>query len=232
MGRGSQHPAASYTAQDLIFDPATHTSRLPDGRDVPHVTAVLAAVGISMDFEALAQRGQQLASSIELARARGTAVHADCHAYDDDDLDLWAVHMSVRPYLGAWIQFRSDKRLVPVDRERLLYHPQLVVAGIMDGVFAREDDPDHLVLVDIKTGDPEDSGCHLQTAAYAMMWALIHPDRPIAERWAVWLRPDLVGVPYRIINYTARPDHWLDQSRFEACLTVYREQPDRRARIR
>ena len=212
----------------LIYDPVTHTSRRPDGVEVPHVTAILKAVGVTEDFAAVSAISQRVAESVEAAAARGTAVHADCHAWDDDDLDIAAVDPRILPYVHAWAQFRLDKGIEPVVRERQVYHPVFGFTGILDGIFA--DPYGRRILVDIKTGDPNDAAGHLQTAAYEAAYLAAGDVAPIDERWAVRLAPGL-AVPYRVVNYTARPDAYLDFSRFSACLATYHEQPARRRRI-
>lgn len=219
----------AYTVRDLTFDPEAHVSRLPDGREVPHVTAVLAAVGVSTDFGELQGFSRFLGEKIEHARARGTAVHADCHAFDDDDLVWETVHDDVLPYVDAWREVREAKGLTPLPhgRERIVFEPREFFAGILDGVFLCGG---RRVLGDIKSGDPESAACHLQTAAYEMAWNAAHPDERIDERWAIQLVPG-ARVPYRIKNYSARPDAHLDAGKWRACLCVYREQPARRRKV-
>lgn len=218
---------ARHPASDVRYDPETHTSSLPDGTDVPHVTAILAAVGVSTDFERLSETSPRIAQHVARGRLRGTAVHEACHYYDDNDLDLPSLDPQLVPWLGAWVRVRREKRLHPVRRERHLFHDLHQYAGIEDGVFLCGD---LRVLVDIKTGDPEDAAAHLQTAAYAEADERMHPGERIDQRWAVWLRPTR-RTPYTIINYTARRDALMDFSRFLACLTVYYQQPARRARV-
>ena len=216
------------TVADLVYDAATHTSRLPNGLDVPHVTAVLSAVGVSTNFEDLAQISQRLEDAIRMACARGTAVHADCHAYDDGDLAWETVDGRVRPYVEAWAACREAKGLKPLTRERRIFHPLYLYTGITDGIFRWKRSR---VLIDIKTGDPEDAAAHLQTSAYGAAWDHEHPSEPIDARWAVRLVPGR-RVPFRITNYTAadRYERHLDLPTWLACLTVYRAQPVRRLR--
>ena len=219
------------TAAAIVFDPDTHTSRTPDGRDVPHVTTVLKAVGLTTNYGELGAISARVAENILVARARGDAMHADCHAYDDDDLVWDSVDPMVRPYVAAWATCRENMGLVPVVRERQVYHPLYHYTGIMDGIFARTNMPDDWrVLLDLKSGDPDDAAAHLQTAAYEGAYLAEHPNARIDERWAVWLRPGL-RVPYRTINYTARPEAYLDFRKFTAALTTYNEQPARRRKV-
>lgn len=217
------------------YDPETHTSRHADGTEVPHVTRVLAEVGVATDFEELADGWPRLANAIEHARLRGTAVHADCHAYDDGDLLIETVHADVLPYLEAWMEARKNLKLVPKQRERYLHHPLYDYAGFMDGLFTDGQEGLADILADIKTGDPEHAAAHLQTAAYeaAHTVNVIPTDDDFfgLRRWAIWLRPGR-RVPYTVIDYTreGRP-HWEDFPKFAACLTVYREQAVRRPRL-
>ncbi len=212
----------------LSFDAASHEYRSPDGRIVPSVTQVLEAVGCSTDFEALGRVSPRLAEQIEFKRNLGSIVHIDAHAYDDNDLDWSSVDPRVKPYIDAWKTFRENSGLVPIARERRLFHPVHKYAGTLDGVFeGLVRDRLRRILVDIKLGDPKDAGAHLQTAAYEGAWMVENAGAPIHERWAVQLCPGET-VPYRITNFSDRQDAWQDFQKFQACLTVYREQPARR----
>lgn len=217
------------TGADLSFDAEHHEYRLPSGVRVPSVTEILRATGVSQDFEALAARDVQLGQQIAYARALGTAVHADCHSYDDCALDVSAVNAAVRPFLDAWIAFRENVRLRPVYRERRIYHPDFQYAGTIDGLFQEITGP-RLVLIDIKTGDPEASACRYQTAAYVQ--PLLMELAPLGimqiHRMAVQLCPDR-AVPYRITHYSyaAQRD---DFRKFSAFLTTYHAQYSRRTR--
>jgi hypothetical protein len=214
------------TLDDLVYDPVTHTTRTRTGQDVPHVTTILSETGITTDFAALAQRNARLAQSVSYGRDRGAAVHADCHAYDDDDIVWESVDERILPYVEAWARFRQDVGLKPLigARERQIVHPLFWYTGILDGVFLREQ---ALILADIKTGNPEDAGCKYQTAAYEAAWNTLHPDRTIWERWSVWLRPER-RVPYTVTNYTAQSDAHTHFPKFQAFLITYQCQAKRR----
>jgi hypothetical protein len=218
--------SATATAAALSFDAERHEYRLDDGRVVPSVTQVLHEVGIATDFEEIAAISSRLADAIEYRCALGTAVHADCHAYDDDDIDWARVDERVHPYVDAWATFRSNACLRPVARERRVFLPSLFVAGTLDGVF--ENSRGRLVLVDIKLGDPEDAGAAYQTAAYEAGYMQDHPERPIEERWAVRLQPDR-AIPYSVTNYSGRPQSWRDFQVFQAAVSVYGAQAARRS---
>lgn len=210
------------SSADLHFDPLVHEYRRPDGLRVPSVTEILSAVGVSTDFEALRASSDRIAQAIDLKRDIGTALHADAHAFDDHDLDWSTVDPRVLPYLEAWVTFRANTGLQPTTRERRVYNALHGYAGTLDGIFDKPGGG--RVLVDIKTGDPEDSGCAFQTAAYAAAHQLEHGDEPaITERWGVQLVP-AAAVPYRIHVYTS----WQDWQKFQAFVTTYHCQPARR----
>lgn len=212
------------TGAALAFDPAMHVYTRPDGSRVPSVTQVLRAVGVSVDFEGLKASSSRLAERIDYRRDLGTAVHADAHAFDDGDLVWESVHPDVRPYLDAWLVFRTASGLEPLTRERRVYDPALGVCGTLDGIFRRPETATR-ALIDIKIGDPEDAGARYQLAGYQLLWEREHPDQPIDERWSVQLTPEL-AIPYRITKY---PD-WRDGAVFRALVTTYYAQAARRAK--
>lgn len=217
-------------AEVLRFDPLTHRSTRSDGSEVPHVTAVLAAVGVATDFEDLAALSPRLEARIAERCLLGSVVHADCHALCDGDL-LWeTVDPRSEPYVRAWQTCRENLGLLPVQRERRLFHPLHVYTGIFDGVFTTPGTNNKRILLDLKIGDPNNAAAEFQTAAYEAAWLLEHPNEPINERWAIRLCPEL-AVPYRITNYSARHDAWQDFQKFLAFLTTYNHQAGRRKRI-
>jgi hypothetical protein len=208
------------TAADLHFDVVRHEYSV-FGRRVPGVTEILQAVRVSTDFEELAASSWRRAEAIEAKRELGHALHADAHAFDDDDLVWESVDPRVEPYLRAWQTFRQNSGVRPMTRERRVFHPGLWFAGTLDGIFVTPSGT--RVLIDIKTGDPDDSGCQFQTAAYAAAYQVDHPDEPIQARWGVQLMPD------RIIPYDIRPyADWRDWQKFQAFVTTYSEQAARR----
>jgi hypothetical protein len=213
------------TGADLIFYDVEHEywtpPGRPDGRRVWNVTTILKATGMTVDFDALERR---FPGTVEHRRQLGSAVHKDAHADDDGDLEWATVHELVVPYVRAWRVCRTDKGLVPVTRERRVFHAKRNYCGTLDGVFRVP--AGHLVLIDLKIGDPAAAAAHIQTAAYEAAYRAEFPDEePIRERWSVQLAPEL-KTPYRICAYTNHRDYDL----FEACLAVFREQPAQRRR--
>lgn len=222
-----------YTASDILYDPVAHRSVDPDGIDVPHVTHLLGEVGLSTDFEELRLTSRRLAAAIDYKCQLGSTLHADSHAYDDDDLDWTTVHPDVAPYLRAWATCRHNLSLRPTTRERRVYHPLYRYTGILDGIFlvppAVKGRREKRILLDLKLGDPDSAAAHLQTAAYEAAYVYDHPTERIDERWAVQLVPGRT-IPYIVTNYSARQAACRDFQIFMAALTVYNHQPARRPR--
>lgn len=208
------------TVEQLVYDPESHTSTC-NGRPVPHVTAILTAAGMTERFDQLPRRSREAA---HYRRGLGSVVHADCHAYDDDDLDWSTLAPESLPYVEAWATFRHNLGLQPTERERQVFDPLHWYTGILDGIF------NDVTLVDIKIGDPRSAAADLQTAAYAQAYLRMEKRRGTLERMAVHLRPGR-PIPYSIYPYE-RTDYARDFQKFLACRTVYDEQVARRGRAR
>lgn len=212
----------TWSSADLCYDGDTHTSRLPDGTDVPHVTRVLAETGVSTDFEQVMMLSRRMRETVEDRRLLGTVVHQDCHALDDGDL-LWeTVDPRSEPYVRAWETCKRNLGLEPLVRERQIFHPTDLYTGFLDGIFKQAYTK---VLIDLKLGDPAHAGARFQTAAYCAAYLAEHPDQTIHARFAIQLMPDR-PVPYAVIPYGA---NWReDYRKFQCFLTTYRCQSHRR----
>lgn len=208
------------SAAAIAFNPELHEYRVA-GAVLPSVTQILGDTGVSVDFDELAGMSHRLGLAISDKRDLGHALHADAHAYDDGDLVWSTVDPRVRPYLDAWVTFRRDTGLVPLTRERRLFHPTLRYCGTLDGVFKHPDG--RLILPDLKTGNPEDAGAQYQTAAYQLAFAVDHPDLSIAERWSIQLTPEH-RTPYRITRYS----DFRDFATWQAIVATYYAQASRR----
>jgi hypothetical protein len=213
-----------FAAADVSFSPDEHRYTLPNGQDVPSVTGILSAVGVTVDFEELSSRSSAIGDAITLKRDLGTAFHHDAHALDDDDLNWNTVDPLVEPYLRAWVVCKENLGLVSLlhERERIVFHAGLGFVGTMDGIFRLPNG--QMILGDLKCGDPAAAATHLQTAGYALAYRSDR-DGAIHGRWGIQLTPGL-RVPYRIHCYA----DWRDELKFMACLTVFNEQPHRRGR--
>lgn len=220
-------------ARNLRFDPAPH--RYYSGlNELTGTTSVLKATGVSMDFEALVTRGFLTAAELAEKRELGHAAHAATHYYDEGSLRAESVDPRVLPRLQAWIDFREATGFVPALLETALWHPSLLLAGMIDraGRFTKFEgcDPRDLYTVDIKLGDPEDAGAEWQTAAYATMLSVSLSGR------SDWYAPLLGARPtysvelqangrYKLHRYDRTLAAW---SEYVSFLTTFRRQHARR----
>lgn len=135
----------------LTFDAASHTYRL-DGRLVPHVTGVLAGLGLV-----------DTSWFTEESRRRGQAVHAAIHYHLQKDLDWSTVQERFKGYVEAAILFLDDaKAVIDATELRLVHARAPIFAGTADvfGDLFKDDS-----LADWKSGAVgEVTG--LQTALY------------------------------------------------------------------
>jgi hypothetical protein len=145
----------------LLFNKEAHEYAL-DGTVVPSVTQVLRDAGL-IRLDGIPP------FILEAARRRGSAVHELVHFFNEGDLDWSSVADPYRPYLDGWIRYVEEKRLRIVLCEYRIAHPVYRVAGTFDVLGSIVDERvgvDEGVLIDVKTGDPEDVAADLQTAAY------------------------------------------------------------------
>jgi len=189
----------------LTFDKETHTYEL-DGQRVPSVTGILKASGL-LDFSKIP------AFILDKARHRGSAVHQAIHYYNERDLDVEAFcrdFPDYAPYLRAWLSFCEQRQFVPILNEHRVASRRLGVAGTLDNLGLLEGTA---VLLDFKTGRPDDVAADLQTAAYqglALEWArddaqlmAFFTAHPVVKRYAVQLRKDAT---FRVESYAGPAD--------------------------
>lgn len=221
-------------AQALRFDPEPHAYHVGMSQ-LPSVTQILRATGVSLDFERLVQDGKLTAWELEEARAIGTAVHMATHFYDEGTLEAGTVDPRAEQGLQNWIDWRELTGFVPVLLETPLHHPGLLVAGTVDraGYFTKFDgwQRHDLAVVDLKWGDPENAGARWQTAAYAEFLSLALSPR---SAWAASiagfrLRPrysvHLKGTRAKLNPYNEGLRDWSD---FQQFITTFRRQIGRR----
>jgi hypothetical protein len=181
---------------------------------LPSVTAILAATGLGPDLSRVP------AAALEVARARGSAVHALAEADHYGYADTLEVTPVVAPYFDAYKKFVAEtphkpiisEFLVTSERWRYLGHPDRLA-----WMGARR------VLLDWKSSDQLDlDPVTLQLCGYKLAYEEEHPKEPIHECYAVQLRSD--GT-YRL--------HPLDTSRamgvWQAAVIVFHERARRGA---
>lgn len=186
----------------LSFDAVRHEYRL-DGMPVPSVTQVI-------DF--LNDYAGVNPAALEVARARGEAVHLATALDDNNDLDESSVDPIVMPYLVAWHRFKSETQFVCELIETRVYSDRYRYAGTPDryGYFPSRR---YSAVLDLKTTAQIMPATGPQTAAYAA--ALVEngfAKKP--RRFTVQLRTDS---SYRLIEH----DDAADLSVFLSALTLY-----------
>jgi PD-(D/E)XK nuclease superfamily len=184
----------------LTFDELKHEYR-HGGKVVHSVTQILQNAGL-IDLSMVKE------DVLEYRRVLGTAVHRATELYDQDDLDVDSLDDRIRPYLDAWVKFKSDTQIVIEENELRLFHPVYRFAGTLDRVGKIGKDR---ALIDLKTGLMYPS-YGPQTAAYKSAYEF-QTKKKVQKRYTVQLKDD---GNYRLEPMTDEDD-W---SVFLACLTL------------
>lgn len=222
--------ASFFVGQQLRFDEAAHRYSI-GAEELVHVTRILKATGVTLDFERLVADGKLRAEDLIYKRDLGRAVHIATHYYDEGSLRRDSItNPAIEIGLQAWIDFRAATGFTPVMLETALHHPALRVAGMNDraGYFTKFSDhsPNDLLTVDIKLGDPEHAGAQWQTAAYAEFLAVLLEKFPGFDAFSFRLRPRyavqlLETGKWKLHKY---PNHASDWRDFQHFITTYRRQ--------
>jgi hypothetical protein len=188
-----------------------------EGRPIASVTQILEQAG-KTDFsmvkaEVLMRKG-----------LIGTAAHLAAHFYDDGDLVAASVDKAVAPYLDGWILFREERGFAPLCLETVIFSRQHGYTGRLDRLGTVQG-LDRLVLLDIKTGDPDAARADLQTFAYELAveeeLAAAGVAHALIERWAVQV---FRNGRYRVTRYPTAPRSWRhDRAEFLDALSRARE---------
>ena len=201
-------PEDLITIEGGYFDPATHAYYDHGGQWVPSVTQILSLCGMS-DYSMVPHE------VLERKRELGTRVHAHRAVIDKCGPEcLREVLEEDRPYLDAYLSFKSEHRFFPppenVERPRIA-----TVSGMKFGVTPDSYGPLDGVpaVLEAKCVEAPKASWKVQTALQEM--ALTgHTWCGLMERFALMLRS----------NGTYRLDHHfnrtLDGSLALACLTV------------
>jgi hypothetical protein len=143
--------------------------------------------------------------SSQEAMDRGTAIHAACEYYDQDDLEVTGMPEFIKPYLDAWVKFRKESEFritgveVKVDNEVHRY------SGRIDRIVENRYGING--VLDIKSGQPA-SWHALQSAAYSQgVLGML--------RFTLYINKD---GGYKLVEHTDRSD-WPN---FLAALSVAR----------
>lgn len=191
--------------EGLTFQEEGHIYRL-HGIRIPSVTQAID--GVLRDFSKIP------GPILEAARELGTLVH-QCTALDAQNrLDEDSVDPDVMPYLKGWRKFLSDTGAAIIATEELIHHPAYSYCGALDHRLMLNGKH---VLLDKKTGVPDDADA-VQTSAYyeACNLRFKGPQR-IQRRGALYLRDN--GT-YQLKWHDNRADFAV----FLAALTTHRRK--------
>lgn len=150
--------------------------------ELPRVMAILAAVGLGSDLSMVP------ADVLEVARQRGTAVHAAIEALCYGYLDPSDVTPEIAPRLDAYRKFIADTGAEFVAAEFEVIHPMWQYVGHPDWrgwLLGKRS------ILDWKNVDSlELPPAARQLAAYGLAWNAMHPDELVEALAVVQLRSD------------------------------------------
>jgi ATP-dependent exoDNAse (exonuclease V) beta subunit len=136
--------------------------------------------------------------SSQEAMDRGTAIHAACEYWDQDDLDVTGMPEFIRPYLDGWIKFRKEFPCQIEAVEKQIDHDTYHYSGRVDRIVRTDS---RFCILDIKSGQPAPWHA-LQSAAYAAAVAK-QSGEVVGKRLAVYLNDD---GSYKLVEHTDRTD--------------------------
>lgn len=172
------------------FDPSTHTYTI-DGVAVPSVTEICSVLTAGKY-----SGGQGV---IDAARARGTAVHELCEAYDYGTLE--EVPAELAGYVKAWADFCRDYRPEWLFVEHMMFSKELQMAGTCDRIGVIDG---KRVVVDIKTTASMDRASKLALAcqlfAYEVLYYRQHLEKIDGDSFGVQLKRDGTYTVHTMMN--------------------------------
>lgn len=238
-------PLLSAPVTDTTYDEPTRVHQLA-ARPVLSVTQLLqrgAELGFMEPWRAarfltMSAIPESRRRTIREKGALGTRVHIAAHYADEGDLLRESVWSEARPYLDAWEHFRDTRGYTAELLETVVVSRAHHYVGRFDRLGRVRGNP-RLILVDLKTGNPEAASGDLQLAAYVhalleqhprLAHAVVadaYPNWPIPaadpslpavafgliERWAVQLTPDATS-PIKVHVYP-KPGRTADTDRRE-----------------
>jgi hypothetical protein len=178
---------------DILFKEETH-EYFVDGVRYPSVTEILSAL---IDFSRVS------AYVLEEKRRLGRAVHKAIELYLKGELDHDTVDERVWPYLESFIVFAATRPLRLIDAEKIVFSRVHRVAGRLDLVWAFDDTPDELWLIDAKATYAMSPVTALQTGAYAALYEETCGVK-VKRRAGLQLQPD--GKVAKMFPYTNHAD--------------------------
>lgn len=122
---------------------------------------------------------------MEEAQRRGRKVHLACQYYDEGILDINTVDDTIKGFVFAYIRFREDCKIKPIDIEKPLLCNRLKYAGTPDLVCWISG---KRAIIDRKTAQTMSPSMGLQTAGYKILRESLFPKEFMAERYGLRLQ--------------------------------------------
>jgi len=164
-----------------------------DGEGKPHITQVLADLGLSKSFEGVAD--------LEWYATRGKAAHAACRLINEGCLDEKSVAEEIKGYVFAYQQFIKEKPITVIGSEIPLYSELHDFCGTSDLVCFVENQRS---VIEIKTTSNIDPAVEIQVGAQAILWDENNQTKQIEKRYVLQLKAD--GT-YRLKDLTHVPPY-------------------------
>lgn len=174
--------------------------------DLPRVTHILDAAGLSPDLSGIAP------AILERARRRGTALHEAIEAHTYDYLDRGAMDEEAKGYLAGYERFLAETGYKPVVSEVEVVSEKWGYIGHADGIgwIGTE-----RCLPDWKSVASLDvASVSYQLAAYKLAYEEQRPTEPIKRLLAIQFKPNGTYKMFAVTDPRA-------ESVFLAALTVY-----------
>ncbi len=149
-----------------------------DGKYPPHITDVLADMGISKSFQGVDPWYAE----------RGTAVHLACKLINEGILDEKTVSEDIAGYVKAYTGWLGESGFVHEQSELPLYSGLHDFCGTLDlvGLLPKTG----RIVLDIKTSSSLDPAVEIQVGAQAILWNHNYQEKPLSGRFVLQLRTD------------------------------------------
>lgn len=134
---------------------------------LPSVTTIIREVGLSRSYPNTPE--------MELARQRGTALHAAILLHAGGELDEGSLHEAIRPGFEAYLRFLDETGHIEMFSEYEIEHPWGII-GHLDRVSSL------IEILDWKYSDsPDLVGAKYQLAGYRLLWNHQFPLSPVSR---------------------------------------------------
>ena len=181
-----------------------------DGQEIPHITGILQDSGL-VNYTGIPQ------DILEKKADIGRKTHTACELYDQDNLILETLHLTLKAYLQGWIQFIEDFKPEFIEIEKPRYSEKYRFAGKPDRVAIITS---NLSIVEIKTSSTIERWVGIQLAGQSILW---DEEKKVKEQIRKRIAVQLLSEPMPKINkqYKVMPfEEATDRAVFMSALTI------------